>query len=220
MQRLNDRLLEQIDETINLKSKSVLEIGCGNGSKSSPLAKLCAGLTAIDPDKDAIADVNKNHAANNLAYEVGKAENLNFHNNSFDVIIFNLSLHHVLIPKMSKAIGEAVRVCKQDGRILCVEPSFNGTFFDAEVRFDSCDGDERKEKAAAHYELLKSKILHEDLEFYTDVQFRFNDDADFVNVMLPKQSTNELRQFLAENNYELKAQRRVNIYKPIKISNK
>ena len=216
MQRLKDTLLTQIDESVKLQNKKVLEIGCGDGGKTVQLARLCAKLTAIDPDGESIKIALEKNIADNLEYQIGEAQTLNFPDDLFDVIIFSLSLHHVPISMMQQAINEAVRVCKRTGKLIVVEPSFTGSFFDAEVQFDACDGDERKEKAAAHYELLRSDVLDEVTEFYSDVLFKFTDEADFISTMNPKQDVNEVASFLNLNKYELRAQRRVNIYTPIK----
>jgi len=217
MQRLNDNFLERINAGINLQDKHVLEIGCGNGAKSVRLATMCSRLSAIDPEVAAIATAKESYAAGNLDYAIGRAEDLKFSSRSFDVVIFSLSLRHVPIEKMSKALMEASRVTKQGGRVVILEPDFIGTFFDAELLFGASDSDERKEKAAAHFELLRTQALSEGTEYYDEIGFRFDSDQDFIDSMGPKKNLADIHDFLTKNDYTLWAQRRINIFSPAEV---
>jgi len=89
---------------ISLKNKVVLEIGCGDGSRSAAIAKKVRTLEAIDPDIDAIILAKKTNQQPNITYRVAIAEKLPFQNHQFDVAIFTLSLHHVPPEKMRKTI--------------------------------------------------------------------------------------------------------------------
>ncbi len=213
MQRLNDTFLQTIDEKVGLKGKTVLEVGCGNGKKSIALANKCSKLVAIDPDANAIATANTDYPAANLTYAVGSAENLAFDNDTFDLVIFSLSLHHVPIGRMHDAIKEAKRVTKPSGNVVFLEPAFNGGFFEAEVLFGASDGDERKEKAAAYFALLDSDILKDEVEYFDEITFVFESDQDFVEHMEPKRNLDQVHEFLKAHDYTLKAQRRINIYR-------
>jgi ubiquinone/menaquinone biosynthesis C-methylase UbiE len=212
MQRLNDIFLETIDKKVGLQGKVILEVGCGNGKKSVTLANKCSKLMAIDPDKDAIAIANKDYAAPNLTYLVGVAEDLAFDDDTFNLVIFSLSLHHVPIEHMRNAITEAKRVTKADGKVIFLEPAFNGGFFEAEVQFGAGDGDERKEKAAAYLALLDSDILTDETEYFDEITFRLESDTDFVENMEPKRNLDKVHEFLETCDYTLKAQRRINIF--------
>lgn len=212
MQRLNDNFLKTIDEKVGLKGKVVLEVGCGNGKKSVALASRCSKLMAIDPNNEAIRIASKDYAAPNLTYSVGTAEKMPFEAGMFDFIIFSLSLHHVPIEHMQDAIKEAQRVAKLNGKVVFLEPAFNGGFFEAEVQFGASDGDERKEKAAAYLALLNSEVLADETEYFDEITFTFDSDEDFVKNMEPKKNLDEIHEFLKARDYILKAQRRINIF--------
>lgn len=109
MERIQDGFLEKLDQQIPLKDLSVLEIGCGNGSRSIGIATLCRTLTAIDPDLSKIEEARKRNIPNAL-FEQGIAESLTYQNESFNMVIFTLSFHHVPKDKMHQAIDEAIRV--------------------------------------------------------------------------------------------------------------
>jgi ubiquinone/menaquinone biosynthesis C-methylase UbiE len=85
---------------------------------------------------------------------------LDFQDESFDIVVFTLSLHHVPDLEMITAINEAIRVVKREWlHIVFLEPATDGTFFDAEIMFDACDGDERKEKELAHSAIMSHPHL-------------------------------------------------------------
>src|SRR4051794_40332487 len=112
MNRLKDDFLDKLEESVPLFGKSILEIGCGKGSRSVQIAKRCAWLEALDPSADLVAFAKENNASQNINYSVGMAQKLGFQDQKFDVSIFTLSLHHVRVEEMVTAIDEAVRVTK------------------------------------------------------------------------------------------------------------
>lgn len=88
-----------------------------------------------------------------------------------------------------------------------------GTFFDSELHFDACDGDERKEKTNAYSSMLDAQDLLEKVEEIPDETIlQFESYEDFVEVMKPKKNLIELKSFLQENNFTLNANRRINIF--------
>ena len=121
-------------------------------------------------------------------------------------------MHHVPKERMSIAIDEAIRVAQKDGFIVFLEPTFDGNFFDAEIAFNACDGDERKEKALAYYAILTHSLLKEVAEIQDETVFQFDSLEDFIKSMNPKQKTEQIKKFLEKNNYILRASRRINIF--------
>jgi len=73
------------------RSKRVLEIGCGDGRLTLRLARLGSHVHALDPAAKLIRSARR-HLPGRLAkwvrYHVGKAEQLNFPNESFDLVVF------------------------------------------------------------------------------------------------------------------------------------
>ena len=117
----DQRIAEEIFQVVELKGKRVLEIGCGNGRISSLLAPKVKQLVAIDPDELSIDEAKSRGIG--VEFCVGSGENLNFPPNAFDVIIFTLSLHH---QDSVQALDQAIRVLKNGGSILVVEPVVEG----------------------------------------------------------------------------------------------
>ena len=216
MKIIKEEFLYKVEEVVKLQGNSILEIGCGSGTRSFEIAKRCKDLTAIEPDMRLIAQAQETNQASNIEYQIGKAEKLDFADQMFDVAIFTLSLHHVPVEKMDLAINESIRVTKLGGYVIFLEPSTAGTFFEAEIRFDACDGDERKEKALAYESICGNKGYKEIAEIDDETVFQFDSADDFITSLNPKKSTGDLKHFLGINNYILRASRRINIFQTTK----
>lgn len=76
---------------------SVLDVGCGGGLLSEPLARLGARVTSIDADAEAIS-IATNHAKTmglEIDYRCMSAEELAAENKTFDIIIAMEIIEHV-----------------------------------------------------------------------------------------------------------------------------
>ncbi len=213
MKRLKDEYLQSIERVIALSGKSVLEVGCGNGSRSVEIAKKCMHLTAMEPNIEMLEFAKSSNSAQNITYLSGKAEHLGFPDKEFDITLFTLSLHHVPMAEMPRAIDEAIRVTKKEGHIVFLEPAQDGTFFDAEIAFDACDGDESEEKKIAYNILKHHSGYIEIAEIPDETVFHFDSLDDFMATMAPKKNIPEVEEFLKKNDFILRAERRINIFK-------
>jgi ubiquinone/menaquinone biosynthesis C-methylase UbiE len=212
MRRIKEEFLDKLEGVLPLKDKEVLEIGCGEGTRSIVITKRCKNLIAIDPDPELIKKAKAENPSENITYQVVSAEKLLFDNEKFDVAIFTLSFHHVPIDKMKAAIDEAVRVVRKDGCIVFLEPEFDGTLFESEIFFDAFDGDERKQKAFAYFAMLDHPKLKEVAEIMDETVWKLDSVEDFIESMEPKRNVDQLKPFLEKNNYILRASRRINIF--------
>ncbi|MFI5260312.1 MAG: class I SAM-dependent methyltransferase [Candidatus Paceibacteria bacterium] len=211
MKRIEDTFVSELKGAIDLKD-SVLEIGCGEGTHSEGIAAACQVLTAIDPDEVSIA-IAKRKGITNAVFMEGDATDLLFPDDLFDIIIFTMSLHHVCIPLMKRAIDEALRVVKPAGHIVFLEPEIFGTFYEAETRFNAGDGDEQEAKKAAYEAMWRHAGLDFVAEIPTMAVIRFDSLGDFVTNMKPKQNLGALESFLEQKKLTLKAPRRIYIFK-------
>lgn len=102
----------------SLKSKKVLEIGCGAGSASVLFAKNGAEVTAVDITEQAIQMIKKNAQYNNVKLNAIKqdAEKLSFSDETFDYVYSWGVLHHS--QNTVKAFSEVSRVLKKGGQGL------------------------------------------------------------------------------------------------------
>ncbi len=126
--QLRDQLLDQL--TLNGDEK-VLDVGCGRGLMSIPIAKqLDSGkVTAVDvwdPQRlsgnspDAIRDnAQSEQVAGKLRIERGDPTNLGYANDSFDAIVAVGALQDLPdAPLRIKALDELCRVLKPGGKLL------------------------------------------------------------------------------------------------------
>lgn len=214
MRRLKDEFLEKVGSVVPLRGLSVLEVGCGDGSRSVGIAERCRRLVGIEPNAR-LVEAALTRGLANATFLVGSAERLPFDDETFDVVLFTLSFHHVPTPLMSAAIDEAVRVVHRgEGRVLFLEPTHEGTFFDAELLFNACDGDEREEKTAAYKAMMGHPRLQSIEETGDETIFQFDSVEDFIASMMPKKNLERIKGFLEDNRYVLRACRRINVFRP------
>ena len=118
-QNLNNNIQDpvlQIIKELNLDYSSVLEVGCSNGYRLNYLKKNGAKLYGIDPSKKAIDNGLKNFE--NLLLSQGTADQLNFDDDKFDLLIFGFCLYLVDKDDLFKVSSEANRVLKNNGAII------------------------------------------------------------------------------------------------------
>ncbi|MEA1970536.1 MAG: class I SAM-dependent methyltransferase, partial [Thermodesulfobacteriota bacterium] len=111
-----------IERIADLKGARVLEVGCGDGRLTLLLAGKSGELVAIDPDGARIAEARKNISG--VDFRIGSGEALEFEDESFDLIIFTMSLHHHTDCVL--ALREARRALRKDGMLVVLEPAVDG----------------------------------------------------------------------------------------------
>ncbi|MFX1310352.1 MAG: class I SAM-dependent methyltransferase [Promethearchaeota archaeon] len=100
----------------------ILDLGCGTGNLIIKIAKAFPGTEIIGIDISSevldIAKLNVEKKVMNqfVKFKVGSAEDLPFPNESINLIISSLSLHHWLDP--SRALKEIYRVLSKNGTCL------------------------------------------------------------------------------------------------------
>lgn len=174
-------ILSQCD----LKDKEVLELGCGKGRITHDLARYAKRLVATDPDAEALVIARSAIDANNVEFIESPNGIPDLPAESFDLVIYTLSLHHVPIIEMLNNLHSAARLLRKAGIIVVIEPGDLGSFTEAKERFGAGSGDERlaRESAIRAMYSLQGWAPAETIIFRT--QFRFDDDEDFFANMLP-----------------------------------
>ena len=210
MERKEGKFLDLVGSTIDLSGTSVLEIGSGDGGSSVAIARRCRELVGVEPDEGRRI-LAQERGIINARFVSGSADKLDFEDSCFDVVMFTLSLHHVPLHRMVHAINEAVRMVKREGFIVFVEPRTEGSFFEAEIRFAACDGDERAAKRAAQLAIAGHRRLFLIKEFRDEVIFSFDSTEDFIGTMHPRVNIEELDLFLMRHGRTLRAERWIGI---------
>ena len=112
-------IADNICRKIQGKEK-ILEVACGTGILTNEITKRYSGLnyTAIDYAPNMIDICRKRKI--DAKFEIGDATNLEYENDSFDIIIIANALH--IMPDPSKVINEISRCLKSEGTIYA--PNF------------------------------------------------------------------------------------------------
>ena len=147
---------KKIEEFIELNGKVLLEVGCGDGRLTALLVDKASAITAIDPDGSRIEAARKQ--INGVNFQVGSGEKLGFEDGCFDIVLFGYSLHH---QDCIQALAEGNRVLRQDGRILIIEPTYDGEFTLLVSVFDK-DEPRRLQRTLAYIHSGRFNILRHD----------------------------------------------------------
>jgi ubiquinone/menaquinone biosynthesis C-methylase UbiE len=101
----------------------VLDVGCGPGYLARRAARAVGPsgrVDGIDPSAEAIAYATRRAPAN-AAFTVATAERLPHADDTFDVVMSSLALHHIEPEQRPAALSEMRRVLRPDGRLLIVD---------------------------------------------------------------------------------------------------
>lgn len=106
--------------------EKVLDVGCGTGTlallvkQKSPSSVTVTGIDA-SPQMIARAQQKAQSAGLNVHFEAALVEAINAPDNSYDVVLSSLMVHHLPPSLKPKAFAEIYRVLKPRGRLLIVD---------------------------------------------------------------------------------------------------
>jgi ubiquinone/menaquinone biosynthesis C-methylase UbiE len=110
-----------IEKLGDLKGRKILELGCGAGEGSVYFAKKGAEVTSVDISKGMLEVVQKVAAKHNvtLTTKQSYSDNIDFPNDTFDIVYAANLLHHVDIVSTLKEVS---RVLKKGGLFVSWDP--------------------------------------------------------------------------------------------------
>ena len=122
---------------VDLKSLSLLDVGCSTGFISAYLADYFGQVFGIDIDEQAIDFARNNFKQDNLEFNKSDSQQIKFSENTFEVVICAHVYEHV--PNAQKLMAEIYRVLKTGGicyfaagnRFRIMEPHYNIPFLSA-----------------------------------------------------------------------------------------
>ncbi len=105
---------------------AALDVGCGTGTLTMKVARRVgkAGrVTGIDPGTEQIARARSKAARRNLPieFQIGVIEQLPFPDQTFDVVLSTLMMHHLPAPLKRQGLAEIARVLKPGGHLVIAD---------------------------------------------------------------------------------------------------
>jgi len=116
--RYSIQLYHRLASAVDLKNKSIVEVGCGRGGGLSYIAKTFSpsGALGIDLEKRAVMFANRHHTEDGLSFKQGDAHYLPIESNSYDALLNVESSHRYL--DFKQFLSEVSRVLKHEGFFL------------------------------------------------------------------------------------------------------
>lgn len=118
----------QIDilaELVTLGGRDVVDIGSGSGAFSAALAAHGARVTGIEIEKGRVEQARQSFGEF-ADFQKGRAESLPIDDASADLLCYIHSFHHIPGTELDRAIEEACRVLRNDGKCYMAEPDIGG----------------------------------------------------------------------------------------------
>ncbi|XOK60436.1 methyltransferase domain-containing protein [Paenibacillus elgii] len=107
-----------------VKNKVVLDIACGEGYGTNHMAESEAlQVYGVDISNEAIEHASKKYIRDNLSFQCGSVEKLDFEDNSIDVIVSFETIEHVDEKMQEAFLKEANRVLKKEGILILSCPN-------------------------------------------------------------------------------------------------
>lgn len=103
-----------------LKSRSILDVGCGDGSKLFKILGKNKVGTGIDVNRYAIKKAKTRYP--HLKFLLTKGDNIPFSSNSFDLVYSTFVLEHTLDQELF--VKEMIRVTKKEGHVVILCPNY------------------------------------------------------------------------------------------------
>jgi len=127
---LRGKFRELRQRTANLAriqpGEQVLDVGCGTGTLAMEVARRVgrAGRVAgVDPGTEQIARARAKAARRHvpIEFQIGVIEQLPFPDQTFDVVLSTLMMHHLPAPLKRQGLAEIARVLKPGGRLVIAD---------------------------------------------------------------------------------------------------
>ena len=120
-ERFGLQLYAAVAGAVNLSSKDVLEVGCGQGGGSAFVFERFGprSLTGLDVAKTAVQRCRSRYARPGLEFVVGDAEDLPFPDGTFDAVLSVESSH--CYPDVPQFLREVRRVLRRGGLLLLAD---------------------------------------------------------------------------------------------------
>lgn len=112
-----DDWLDKYKDILSKAKTSILDLGCGEGNDTLYLKERGYDVISLDYSKAAL-DIVKNNIKGSKTVLADISKELPFENNSFDIVIADLSLHYFDKNTTKKILSEIKRILTPHGHLL------------------------------------------------------------------------------------------------------
>jgi ubiquinone/menaquinone biosynthesis C-methylase UbiE len=161
-QKVFQRELEYLIEHLE-GCRDVLSVGCGPAIIEADLAERGFRVVGLDVSREALAC-----APDSIRKVVGRAEDMNFRESSFDAAIFVASLQ--FIEDYKKAIRKTARALRPNGRLIVMLLNPDSAFFKERIR--KADSYVRKVRHINLNEIEQdiAELFHTETEYFLGIR--------------------------------------------------
>ncbi len=138
-----------LNSNIWKKAKSILDVGCGNGSYVSRISKFFPekSYTAIDVSSELISIAKNELSASNIRFQQDALETFSEHK-SFDVVIMRLVVQH--LKDFPSILQQVSYLLKPGGTLLIIEPDLK--------KFQNWPSTPKFDNLKQHVEIYNTKM--------------------------------------------------------------
>jgi SAM-dependent methyltransferase len=112
-----DNWLDKYLDKISKCKTKILDLGCGEGNDTLYLIEKGYEVISLDYSKEAL-DIVKNNIRDSITVLADISKKLPFEDNSFDIIVADLSLHYFDLETSKKIMMEIKRILTKHGCLL------------------------------------------------------------------------------------------------------
>jgi len=112
-----------VDAVVEVDPVVVVDVGCGTGALSIPIAERLPGsrVVGVDGDSEVLGLAQAKPGADQVEWVEALADDLPIDDGAADVVVTSLLLHHLPLASKRAMLAEARRVLRTDGRLIVAD---------------------------------------------------------------------------------------------------
>ena len=119
----NEHRLRYKLATLLVENKRVLDVACGSGYGTNMLSKTAKSVIGVDLSQAAVDYCSNKYQSDNLEFKQMSADELDFPEHSFDVVVSFETIEHLTEEAQKKFLYHIKRVLTKDGLLIMSSPN-------------------------------------------------------------------------------------------------